>query len=87
VPGKADEVDLGDNTLQPTHRFEARGFVGDPAVTRKERHRLADVLRRRRDIKHQPRVARICFFGQVKSESAVIHRFRCIFKKLPLRCS
>ena len=43
MPGKADEADIGDDTLRPMRRFDAHRFIGDPAVTRKERQRLADV--------------------------------------------
>jgi hypothetical protein len=40
---KADETELGNEPLRRMCGFDAHRFIGDPAVTRKERQRLADV--------------------------------------------
>src|SRR5689334_8559315 len=62
-------------------------LVDDPAVARKERQRLADVIGGGHNIKQQPCLARIGAFSQVKSESAVVHRVRRVFEKLELQQS
>src|SRR5271165_1543898 len=81
------EGDLGNDAVWRTYELDAHRFVDDPAVTREKRQRLANVVRGGRDIEGQARLAWICFFGEVKSESAVVHRLRCIFKTLALRRS
>ena len=87
VPRKSDEAGLDHHTLWRGHELDVQRFVDDATVAGKERQRLADITRGGRDIKQQPRLARICTFGQVKSESAVIHRLRRIFEKIELRRS
>jgi hypothetical protein len=42
--------------------------------------RFTETVRGGHDIEQQRGFARICYFGQVKSERAVIHRLRRIFK-------
>ena len=43
-PGNAKEMHLHDEVSVPSRQFYADGFVHDPAITRKERDRLAKIL-------------------------------------------
>ena len=73
-PGNASEPELDDHIIRPSRKLHADGFVHDPAVTRKEPYGLAKILRRGGDIEQQPRAARICLRGKMKTERSIVER-------------
>src|SRR5262249_42629473 len=84
VPRKTDKVDFNNDTLWRSHQFQAHRLVDDPEVALKERQRLAEILRARRDIKKDPSIARICLLREMKPESAVVHRLCSVVQELGL---
>jgi hypothetical protein len=82
----ADEVGLDDEVTVPSRQMHADGFVYDPAITRKERYRLTEILRRRGDVEQHPHLSRICLCGKVKTERRIVQRLGSKFKE-PGLCS
>ena len=71
-PRNADEVNLDDEVIVPSRQFYANGFVYDPAITRKERYRLAKILRCGGDVEQQPHLSGIDLYGKVKAEGRIV---------------
>src|SRR5215469_17906097 len=85
VPRNADKADLGNEAFRRLPQLKAHGFVDDPEVTLKECQRLAEIFRGGCNIVQQPRLARICLLGKVKSQGAVGESICGEFEKLALR--
>src|ERR1700722_17398021 len=44
MSGQANELGLSDRTLRRSNESQARGFVGNAAIARRQRQRVADVV-------------------------------------------
>jgi hypothetical protein len=84
MPRNAYELDFDIDAFRLSHQFQAHGFVDDSDVTPKECQRLAKTLRAGHDIEEDPSIARVCLFGQMEPEGAVVHRLCCVVEELCL---
>jgi hypothetical protein len=84
MPGDPDKDELDHYLALALQKLHPDGFVDDPAITRIEHHRLANILRRCRNIEQQSDLSRIGLLGEVQAEGAVVDRFSRIFQKLAL---
>jgi len=87
MPRDAGKAELPNNAIGRSLQLQAYSLIDDPQVALEVRERLAQVLRGRRDIEQQPRLARICSLGEVKPERAIVQRLRGAFEKRALRGS
>ncbi len=63
----------------------ATRLIYDPAITHKERYRLAKILGCGGDVEHQPQLSGIYLSGKVKTERLIVQRLSSKFKELGLR--
>jgi hypothetical protein len=84
VPRNPDKANLDDDAFRLSQNFQARAFVDNAAVPRKERPRLAEIFRGGHDVEQQPSLARVCLLSEVQPEGAIVHRLRRVFEKFDL---
>jgi hypothetical protein len=58
LPGKPGKLGLNDHSFRRSNELQTHDFVGDAAIGREERQRVADVFGSGSDIKEQSRFAR-----------------------------
>ena len=85
--GRSDKPDLNDHLFRGSNEFQSNGFVGNTAIARGERQRIADVFGGGRDVEQQSGFARIGLLGKVQPEHVIPERLRRVLKKLALRQS
>ena len=85
-PLNTDELDLDDQVAAPSRQLHTDGFIDDPAITHKERYRLAKILGCGGEVEHQPQLSRIYLCGKVKTERPIVQRLSSKFKE-PGLCS
>ena len=84
MPWDSNKAHLDDDAFWLSRNFQARAFVDNAAVARKELPRLAEISRGGHDVEQQPDLTRVCLLGKVKPEGGIVHCLGRVFEKFDL---